>query len=128
MVPVARLAELALDGEAVLNLVGDFGVGLQLRERGRLSGDGDAIGDGHAAGWRAAYAGSSEEDRAAAGVAVAGKIEQWAAAEAVVVDAAAAANDGLASSDRGPRRRRRAAKSRDGAWQESSASRSEGRA
>ena len=49
------LAQLPLDGEAVLNLVGDFGVGLQLRQRRRLRAERDAVGDGHAAGVRAAW-------------------------------------------------------------------------
>ncbi len=89
-------AELALDGEAVLDLVGDFGVGLELDEVGRLGCEREAIGDGDAAGGGQVGGVEREDDGAAARVLIAGEVEQRAGTEAVVVDAAAAADDGLA--------------------------------
>ena len=43
------LAKLALDGEAVLDLIRDLGVRLELDDVGRLGREGEAIADGNAA-------------------------------------------------------------------------------
>jgi len=89
-------AELTLNGEPVLNLVRDLGVGLEFNNVGRLGRECEAIADGNAAGGGQVGRVEREDDGAPEGVLVAGKIEQRAGTEAIVVDAAASADDCLA--------------------------------
>ena len=91
------LAQLPLDGEAVLHLVRDPGVGSQFDARHRGGADVDAGGDGYAAGCLFLGGLERQRDRAPPRLRalIADQVEQGAGTEAVVVDAASAAHHGF---------------------------------